>query len=200
MSGAREFIQDFLQHEYDPVKAHEYYERTKKLKGRKAAVAAPASDRQRSGGDAEATLVTSPRRPNPNSAKQRREAAEARVAALQARLDRLNDLLAELVRQAKARSGVESEKKDTASKDAASKDKPRSAAEKRKAAKAARDAYEKEKKKLPPNKEAEAIEEKIKAVREKIQEMREELRAAGSKAQKKKRSKAQLNATAAQGR
>ncbi len=29
-----EFIDDFLQHEYDPVKAREYYLRTRKLKGR----------------------------------------------------------------------------------------------------------------------------------------------------------------------
>lgn len=34
----REFVENFLMHrEYDPVKAHEYYMRTRKLKGRKRA-------------------------------------------------------------------------------------------------------------------------------------------------------------------
>lgn len=31
-----EFVKDFLSHAYDPAKAHAYYERTKKLKGRKS--------------------------------------------------------------------------------------------------------------------------------------------------------------------
>lgn len=37
MTDTTEFIEDFLQHEYDPVKAHEYYMRTRKLKGRASA-------------------------------------------------------------------------------------------------------------------------------------------------------------------
>lgn len=32
--NASEFIGEFLQHDYDPVKAHEYYMRVRKLKGR----------------------------------------------------------------------------------------------------------------------------------------------------------------------
>lgn len=38
MDEAEEFIQSFLNHEriYDPVKAHEYYERTKQLKGKRS--------------------------------------------------------------------------------------------------------------------------------------------------------------------
>jgi len=34
MTDVGEFIDDFLQHDYDPVKAREYYLRTRKLKGR----------------------------------------------------------------------------------------------------------------------------------------------------------------------
>lgn len=34
MTHVDEFIEDFLQHEYDPVKARAYYLRTRKLKGR----------------------------------------------------------------------------------------------------------------------------------------------------------------------
>lgn len=39
----QDFAEAFLAHAYDPVKAHEYYERTKKLKGRK-----PGSGKQSS--------------------------------------------------------------------------------------------------------------------------------------------------------
>lgn len=35
MPDVGDFIDDFLQHEYDPAKAREYYLRTRKLKGRK---------------------------------------------------------------------------------------------------------------------------------------------------------------------
>ena len=35
MTNVGEFIEDFLEHEYDPVKARAYYLRTRKLKGRK---------------------------------------------------------------------------------------------------------------------------------------------------------------------
>lgn len=41
MTTVDKFIEDFLQHEYDPVKAREYYLRTRKLKGRKPAKARP---------------------------------------------------------------------------------------------------------------------------------------------------------------
>lgn len=34
MTDVEQFIDDFLQHDYDPVKAREYYLRTRKLKGR----------------------------------------------------------------------------------------------------------------------------------------------------------------------
>ncbi len=37
MRDVNTFLEDYLQHaEYDPVKAREYYLRTRKLKGRKA--------------------------------------------------------------------------------------------------------------------------------------------------------------------
>lgn len=35
MTHVDDFIEDFLEHKYDPVKAREYYLRTRKLKGRK---------------------------------------------------------------------------------------------------------------------------------------------------------------------
>lgn len=42
LDGAAEFVQSFIEHaEYDPVKAHEYYVRTRQLKGRQPAKAIP---------------------------------------------------------------------------------------------------------------------------------------------------------------
>lgn len=38
MTNPSEFIQNFLEHAYDPVKAHEYYLRTRKLQGKASAV------------------------------------------------------------------------------------------------------------------------------------------------------------------
>lgn len=39
MTDTNEFIENFLAHDYDPVKAREYYLRTRKLKGRKPGTA-----------------------------------------------------------------------------------------------------------------------------------------------------------------
>lgn len=44
MTVVEEFVEEFLSHEYDPVKAREYYLRTRKLKGRQAAAVKPTLD------------------------------------------------------------------------------------------------------------------------------------------------------------
>lgn len=134
---------------YDPVKAREYYLRTRKLKGRK------------SGSGLDSEVVTS-RNNAPQAGKVNRSNTESRRAELKAqkealnkRLKRLQEVLAELVDAAKARSGVE---KSDREKDAApetkvdkadrnkaeKKDKPESPSEKKERAKKAKEAYEKE--------------------------------------------------------
>lgn len=95
---------------YDPVKAHEYYVRTRKLKGRKKGTRPTAS------------AVRGARLPvkgNPVLVKQRKEAA-ARVASLQKTLAKLQDALKTKMAEAKKaeqkskRSAKEAAKPDTA--------------------------------------------------------------------------------------
>jgi hypothetical protein len=80
---------------------------------------------------------------------------KAQTEALEAKLERLRDVLAKLVEKAKERSGVETkEQKETAdtkeSKDAKdTKEKPMSAAERKAQSERARENYEKNKKKEP---------------------------------------------------
>lgn len=49
MTDVNEFVDNFLAHEYDPVKAREYYLRTRQLKGRKKASAKPINPRSKVG-------------------------------------------------------------------------------------------------------------------------------------------------------
>lgn len=142
---------------YDPVKAKAYYERTKKLKGRKPGAgddpnwgrkpaAAQVSNVQSSGG-----------KPNRADTKSRQAQLEEQKAALKKRLDRLSAVLEELVAAAKKRSGGDPNKSkdeagkapetkvDKADRNKAEKDrKPETASQKKEKAKKAKDAYEKE--------------------------------------------------------
>lgn len=168
-----------IQHAYDPVKAREYYLRTRELKGRQSGTAIPAGQKPRSSAVIDTRSANNSRESQSARNKRRREAAERRVAELKAKLERLETLLDTLVKQAKARSGVEPtrESKSPAQKQSAAKGKsPQTAKEKRDAAKRAKESYEKNKK-LSPNKEAENLEADIEAVREKIRKIRADLKA-----------------------
>lgn len=151
-------------HAYDPGKAHEYYLRTRKLKGRRRAAAT-------SGGRPEPhSAPAGPKGPVRQTPKQKQALAAARVAAIQKRLDALKEVLAQLVEQAKKRSGVETQpdKKSTAeTKDS----KPKTAAEKKKDAKAAKERREKEPQ-LSPDQKIAAIQKEMAQVREKIADIR----------------------------
>lgn len=189
---------DDLKHVYDPVKAKEYYERTKKLKGRRrASTVAPAGDRSGSS-------VAVPVRRRPNSlatkraaSKRRREELKARADKLKARLAKLEAILDELTAKAKARSGVKEDtpdKKSTTSKKSDSK--PKTAAQKKKDAQAAKERRDRE----PQSAEAEIakVQAQIKDVREKIQKMLADLAEAKRKGAARK--KKQLEAQPATGR
>jgi hypothetical protein len=86
-------------HEYDPVKRREYYLKNRQLKGHVPKAVTPLK-------------VTPPRsavKPAPNRnqrQEERRRKLQAQVDALKARLQKLREALAELVKAAKARSGV----------------------------------------------------------------------------------------------
>jgi hypothetical protein len=110
---------------YDPQKAHDYYVRTRKLKGRQ-----PGAAPQTSGVGAERR--TAPRRPHPqhsNRAKQKQELASA-IKDLQLRLNKLEELIKKKEETLKKDQSLAKKKNQTAKE----KDKPKSAADKAKAA------------------------------------------------------------------
>lgn len=181
MQTPEEFVEDYLAHAgkyYDPAKAREYYLRTRKLKGRKAATAEATVGRH------PPKAAPPPRRSGPQTAKQKQALATARVAAIQKRLDALKEVLAQLVEQAKKRSGVEPEKSKAAKKTAdskGSKEKPKTAQEKREAAKDAKERRAKEGATSPDAKIA-AIQKEMAQVRDQIAKLREQMRRPAKKA------------------
>lgn len=156
-----------LAHRYDPVKAHEYYMRNRKLKGRVRGRSQPSrSGRSRSGGGTS----------NAGMRPSRRKELLAQRDALEKRLDTLRDILAEKVRIAKARSGVKTPPKKKAAsaekdKGKATKDrkpdKPLTAKEKAEKRKASKEQYEKEKG-MSLSTEVEHLQAQIRDIRAKI--------------------------------
>ena len=191
-----------LEHEYDPVKAHEYYMKNRVLKGRKRGSientgegrsgpkatfdVAPAK-----GGPVKSTTTAAPASQTSNAAALR-EAATKRQAQLRARLERLEAVLAQLTEQAKVAAGVETkdsssstEKEKDSTDSKKEKEKPKTAAEKKEAAKKARENYEKNKD-PETNDSAQDIQDKIEEVQKKIADARESLRQAIERARAKK--------------
>lgn len=168
MKRVDEFLQHHLEHEYDPAKRREYYLRNRKLKGRKRGlVEAPAGGRP----------AGRPQPPRKAAATKTAE-IEARKVALEKKLERLREVLRELVEAAKARSGVEPKRDKEASAPeptSSKKDSKLTAAQKRKKAAQAREDYEKEKQSAPTTKSLEAD---IAEVREQIAAARAKLKAA----------------------
>lgn len=156
---------DDLQHAYDPAKRREYYLRTRKLKGRKAAAIRTSKSRP----------TAKPKPPTLTRAQRqaaRRRKLEAEVNALKARLEKLRDALEELTKKAKARSGVKpnstAPKKSTAKKKTAKK---QTTAQKAKAAKQSKEYYEKHKDEILAD-EIKSLKGKIKTIQERIEKMR----------------------------
>lgn len=88
---------------YDPQKAHEYYLRTRKLKGRiRTMESGPAP---RAVGSRAATAVRAGGKANRADTKSRHAQLEAQKKHLEARLEHLRQVLDELVKAAKKRSG-----------------------------------------------------------------------------------------------
>lgn len=132
---------------YDPVKAREYYLRTRELKGRKGGSGDTINSKKVFNKAATGNEGTY-KRPTPTKSNRQEELAAQR-AALQKRLERLRDVLAELVEAAKKRSGVETKPEDTpkdkaSRNEAAKKEKPLTAKQKAEKAEKAREDYEKE--------------------------------------------------------
>lgn len=144
-----------LMHVYNAAQRREYYLRTRKLKGRvKGAVVSPSS---------RAAAIKAEK-------ARKRRAIEARVKALQARLDQLRKVLKVLVDQAQARNGNDSkksEKKDNTPEKQTAKQK---AAAQKASEKYAR--THKDKKDQSLSEQAKDLSDKIKSIEERIKKLR----------------------------
>lgn len=168
---------------YDPVKAREYYLRTRELKGRTKGSQAPAPSKT--------PAVRPNNQPRPrgrkvqnNEAKKRRAEIEAKKAELEKRLDRLMEILREKVKAAKQLNSSAQPKSKVSGKDSSSKSttssrsekrdrKPETASQKRARAKKAKEAYEKENP-AALSQDIEILQEQIKDIRAKIKQATEE--------------------------
>lgn len=177
-----------IQHaEYDPVKRKEYYERTKQLKGRRRSSETYAPAARRTSFNRTVAAV------KPVSSNARSKSPTQTLNELEGRLKRLREVLQELVKQAKARSGVEtkgSTSKSSSSTKAAS-SKPKTAAQKKEAAKNAKEYREKNE---TPSQKAAQLRKQIADVQKKIAKAREEL--AKAEQRSKQRSKKSSSAGA----
>ena len=179
MPSPEEFIRELfhIREPYDPTKRHQYYLKTRKLKGRNVGSQRTAIARHPS------TRFTAPKtlpKAQPKkSSEQRRKEIEVQVVALRDRLAKLQKVLAELVAQAKLRSGVETKTTQPVDKS------PQKFTTKQKADAAERSKDFREKHQNDPSQEAKALEAKIKLVETKIRQMRDELAKAKARVIKK---------------
>lgn len=177
MLSPSEFIESVLSHQnYDPVRAHEYYLRTRDLKGRGPVKLPPPVTRK--SGVTKPTAIRHPAivKPKPTkkvvkTAEQRRKEIEAQVSALKTRLETLRNILSELVKQAQARSGATpADSKKTAS------NSKLTSAQKKAASDAAKKYYEKHKNdKQSPSEQLKTLQIQVKNMETKIAEMRKKL-------------------------
>lgn len=188
---------------YDPAKAREYYLRTRELKGRprkaseydeelgKKYYRQLQNERAKTNTKAQDEQATrrqnnQTRRAESAEQKARRKEMEEQKAALKERLERLNDLLAELVKAAKKRSGVKVEPtkpkqdpedtpQDKATRnETAKKDTKLTTSQKREKAEKAREEYEKEKAGPSLSTELTQLRAKVEAVKAQIEKARAE--------------------------
>ena len=186
-------IRRALVHEYDPVKRHEYYERTKKLKGRGKGGVQTHNNKSRQANNSGQVN----KQKDVKTSEQQKAEIKARVTAYKARLEKLKEVLAQLVAEAKKRSAenagtkesrAEAAKKDNASKDGTSKDSSSTKGSGTTTAKekaAAKKYYEKNKDKISLKKQEANLKDQIKEVEEKIIKIRADLKASIQKARDK---------------
>lgn len=137
-------IQNLMKHAYDPVKAREYYLRTRKLKGRKKAAAKPQTNmilksrqpiRSNSG----------PKKPSGATKTAQRKALKAQIQNMERKLKKLEDLIRDREREEASEDRKSKAKKERAAKEA---DKPKTAAEKAEVARENKKYREKNEQKL----------------------------------------------------
>ena len=193
-----DFIHDII-HEYDPVKAREYYLRTRQLKGRSPAAAKPPPK----GGNAAAKAKAAKEKKEAER-KAKRAALEAKLEKLELRLDQLNQAVNQAKIAAMRRAGnvseetldrmISAEVKSPGSSKGMKNSKPeaskgggdnapsekKTVAEKREAAKAAREKYDKEEKVDPKSKsDNNDLQEKVDQTSERVEKLQKKVEAIG---------------------
>lgn len=166
-------------HEYDPLKRREYYLKNRQLKGHTPrAITTAAKPRHKA--------AVKPGLDRQQRQAQRRRELQAQVDALKARLKKLREALAELVKAAKARSGVKTPDKKDPGKPGTKKPAPKlTPGQKAEAAERAKESYEKNKDKILAD-EVKSLTAKIKAIQERIAKMQKASSAGANKTQNKK--------------
>lgn len=180
MDESESFIQHYFDQVYDPVKAHQYYEDHKKLTGR-----SPGQTKSTSSNKGPSKPASGAKKaPAKESAAAVKARMDAEVAALKARLEQLRNLLRELVKEAKLRSGIDPTATEPSSEPKA--DEKLTPAEKTKKAEEAHDYYEKTKGTLPSQESTHVLKQKIALIEKKIAEVRAKLAAMAPPPQEEK--------------
>lgn len=174
---------------YDRVKAHEYYLRTRKLKGRKPAAAKPALSSIKPGTHAtpkkagigkKASVATK------KSPAQLRSDAQARVASIKGRLAKLESALKALLKETKSSKTKTKTPEKAATKSKSTSDTHLTAAQKNAKKRANKEYYDKHKK--PAEKKTGTHEmtdeQKIEHLRSQIRQARAQLKAAVAQARR----------------
>ena len=181
MLSGDEFLEDILRHyipdRETPAERHERYLRERELKGRTTGGGStPAPTRRPS---TSSSVTRAPAKPLPKKTPVdpavKRAATEKRIEEMQARLDKLRELLRKLVDQAQERSGVEQPEKEAKTEPTKSSSSDKlTEAEKAEKAKATEEWRKKNPDKVLDQK-AKRLETQIKNVEDKIKEMRKKL-------------------------
>lgn len=181
METPESFILRHARAPYDPVKAHAYYLRTRKLKGRKKGVASTPSN-SNVANTLNVRLATT-KKPAVTITEQRQKEVQARVEALKGRLKVLEAILTQLIRQAQPNAPKKRTSKPVATKSttAGTKKRTLTVAQKRDKAQKAKVAYRKTHP-ISAVKRKQENAKKIEEVKAKIEEVKVELKKAIARA------------------
>ena len=179
---------DHVQHTYDPVKAHEYYMRTRVLKGRPSgSVDLPSPESNGFHGTPAKGLAGQSRLPPKPDRGQLEKHARDRTEILKSRIAHLKAILERLVAEAKRRSGVETPEKKPSSNGSSPAKEPASSKPSQTTAKERQQSkkyYEEHKKPAEPSKPPtdKELQKQIEQLTEKIRKIRRQLKQAVSDA------------------
>lgn len=165
MVTPEEFVENFLAHDYDPVKRRDYYLRTRDLKGRESRAVAPSPLVRSRSINSLPTNSAGPQKTSPD-----RKTTEALIEELKVRLQKLRAVLDQLVNDARVRSGDSPVEKISGANAPSSSAPKQTAQEKADAAQRAKDYYEAHKDEIL-GQQVKDLSNKISTISEKIKEM-----------------------------